>query len=307
MKTASSVLKTFWFFLTLLLIMVGRAIPLPLLIFLAALTLAAPLVREFIFNSQIDERQRQITHLSSHVAYFTYSMLIILAIAKEFSARGQADLLILLLLLLPLLVKIVIVLLQHYGAPKKRLLDYVQLFFRGIVPSEAVDERQHAIGNFSSHIAFYVFLALTISAMVFLFIRNSQNPPNLWYMLLVVPLVAKLYTSLLMSYGAARGAQILSATIVLLFFTFILLSHGFSAGSLIEALPFLVILGVIGLAAKHPRLAGALLICLAVGLTIFFKGWFRMDVYGLILMFALIPIPLLLSGVALVLPRTSNA
>jgi hypothetical protein len=307
MKKAMPVLKALWLLITILLIMVGRALPMALLIFLAGLTIAAPLVREFICRSQLDERQRYISHLSSHVAYFTYTMILVFIMITEFFAAGQtARPILVLLLLVPLLVKIAIVLWQRYGAPKKRLSDYVQIFFRGIVPSSAADERQHVIGNFSSHIAFYVFLVLIISAMLWLYIRNGQNPPNLWYLLLIVPLLSKLYASLFMSYGAVRGAQFIGATIVLLFFIFILLSHGFSAGSLIEALPFIVILGLIGWAIKQPRLAGAMLIILALGLVIFFKGWLRMDLYGLILMFSLIPIPLLISGVALMLAHPSD-
>lgn len=306
MKKAIPVLKALWFFVAILLIMAARAIPMPVVIVLTVLIVAVPLVREFIFKSPLDERQRHINHFSSHMAYFTYSVLIGFVFIRELLAGDQTAPLIFWLLLIPLLFKITTVLLQRYGAPKKRLSDYVQLFFRGIVPSTVADERQHVIGNFSSHIAFYVFLALTIAAMLWLYLRNGQNPPSLWYLLLIVPLLAKLYASLLMSYGALRGAQFISATIVCLFFVFILLSHGFSPGSLIEALPFLVILGVIGLATKQPRLAGAMLIILSVGLVIFFKGWFRMDIYGVILMFSLIPLPVLLSGVALLLPGASN-
>lgn len=308
MKKAAPVLKAIWFFTAILLVMIARAIPLPLLIMLTALVVAAALLREFVFVDRLDERQRHISHFSSHVAYFTYATLVVFVIINESFSRGlTATLIFWLLLFLPLLFKIFIVLLQHYGSLPMRVADYVRLFFRGIVPSTVADERQLMIGNFSSHIAFYVFLVLTIADMLWLYIRKDQNPPNLWYLLLIVPPMAKLYTSLLMSYGAARGAQFISATIVGLFFTFILLSHGLSLESLIEAVPFIVILGVIGLAPRQPRLAGAFLILLAAGLLIFFHGWFRMDIYGLMLMLSLIPIPVLLSGIALIIWQPQNA
>lgn len=247
MKKAAPRLKAIWFLAAIWLAMIARPIPMPLLIILTALVMAAGLLREFVFINRLDERQHHISHFSSHVAYFTYATLVVFIIINEsFSRSLTATLIFWLLLLLALLFEIVIVLLQHYGSLPMRVADDVRLFFRGIVPSTAADERQLMIGNFSSHIAFYVCLILTIAAMLWLYIRKDQNPPNLRYLLLIVPPMAKLFTSLLLSYGATRGAQFIRATIVGRFFTFLRLSHGVSLESSIEAVPFIVILGIIG-------------------------------------------------------------
>ncbi len=304
MKKAIPVLKSLWFFVIIMLIMVGRVIYFPVLVVLVCLVLLAPLLREFVFKADLDERQIYISHYSSHIAYFTYSFLIVFVMANELMKQGQVTLLIcLLLLLIPMFFKILIILIKRYDSKVKGLAGYLNLFFRGIIPSHTADERQHVVGNFSSHIAFYIFLALTILVMFIKFIRIGENPTNLWYMLLIVPLLSKLFTSFLMTYGAVRGSQFIGGTIVLLFFIFIMLSHGLSLGSLIEAIPFIVILIIIYLAKKIPRTAGAILVLLSLGLLLFSHGWSNMEVYGQILMFSLIPIPVFVTGLTLLIYR----
>jgi len=306
MKKAIPVLKSLWFLMIIALVFIGRDINFAALVLLTLIALLAPIIREFMLKADLDERQIHISHYSSHVAYFAYSFLIVFVVINELMKQGQVTLLIfLMLLLIPMLFKILIIFFKRYGSNMKRLSDYLQLFFRGIVPSHTADERQHVVGNFSSHIAFYVFLTLTISVILINFIRAGTEPPTLWYMLLIVPLLSKLFTSFFMSYGAVRGAQFIGSTIVLLFFIFILLSHGLSLGSLMEAIPFIIILTVIGLAQKIPRIAGAILVLLAIGLGLFFyvRVWSRMDIYVCIIMFSLIPIPVFLSGMALLIHR----
>jgi hypothetical protein len=304
MKKTIPVLKSLWFFMIIMLVIIGRDIYFPVLVLLVLFAVFAPLIRELKFKADLDERQIYISHYSSHVAYFTYSFLIAFVVLRELMKQGQVTLLIFfMLLLIPLVFKILIIFIKRYGSNMKRLSDYLQLFFRGIIPSHTADERQHVVGNFSSHIAFYVFLTLTISVIFINFIRVGTEPPTLWYMLLIVPLLSKLFTSFFMTYGAVRGAQFIGSTIVLLFSIFILLSHGLSLDSLMEAIPFIIILTVISLAQKIPRIAGAILVLLAIGLGLFFyvRVWSRMDIYLCILMFSLIPIPVFLSGMALLI------
>ncbi|MCU0643893.1 MAG: hypothetical protein MUC94_06495 [bacterium] len=304
MKKTIPVLKSLWFFMIIMLVIIGRDIYFPVLVLLVLFAVFAPLIRELKFKADLDERQIYISHYSSHVAYFTYSFLIAFVVLGELMKQGQVTLLIFfMLLLIPLVFKILIIFIKRYGSNMKRLSDYLQLFFRGIIPSHTADERQHVVGNFSSHIAFYVFLTLTISVIFINFIRVGTEPPTLWYMLLIVPLLSKLFTSFFMTYGAVRGAQFIGSTIVLLFSIFILLSHGLSLDSLMEAIPFIIILTVISLAQKIPRIAGAILVLLAIGLGLFFyvRVWSRMDIYLCILMFSLIPIPVFLSGMALLI------
>lgn len=309
MKRAIPVLKSLWFLMIIVLIMVGRELYFPLLVLVVGIVLFASLFRELKFKADLDERQIYISHYSSHVAYFAYSFLIVFVMISELMKQGQMTVLIfLMLLLIPMLFKILIVLLKRYGANKTQLSDYVRLFFRGIIPSSTSDERQHMIGNFSSHVAFYMFVTLTLSVILFKFIRLGQEPPTLWYMLFIVPLLSKLFTSFFMSYGAVRGAQFTGATIVSIFFIFILLSHGLSLGSLMEAIPFIIIFTIICLAKRFPRIAGAILILLSVVIGLFFyiQIWSRMDVYLQILMLSLIPIPVFISGMALLIHRRAK-
>jgi hypothetical protein len=305
MKKVIPVLKSLWFLAVVFLVILGSGLPFPVHCGLILLTLLAPLLREFLIRTDLDERQIQIGHYSSHVAYFVYSVLLFLIILRETVKLQPMTLLIFyVLFVVPLVFKILISLLQRYGTVQG-WSGYLGVFFRGIFPPVKVDERQNAIGNFSSHVAFYVFLTVTISVMLYQFVRIGQEPPTLWYMLLIVPMLSKFIVSFFMSYGAVRGAQFIGLTIVFIILIFILLSHGLSLVTGVEAIPFIVIFVLIGLAQKFPRVAGILLSVLALGLGLFFylRVWYRMDIYLCILMFSLIPIPVFFSGMALLLHR----
>ncbi|MCI0515403.1 hypothetical protein L0128_19490 [candidate division KSB1 bacterium] len=301
MKKAISVVQSLWFLMIIFLIIVGGGLNVIVHGALILIALLVPLVRELAAKRDLDERQIQISHYSSHIAYFVYSLLLVLIIVQELLQPELTTLLIFSgLLLVPLLFKIGFSFFQRYG-PVKGFSGYLHVLLRGILPPTKVDERQIAIGNLSSHIAFYVFLSLTISVMFIKFIRMHQEPPTLWYMLLMVPLIAKLMISFFMSYGAVRGAQFIGSIIVLMIFIFILLSHGLTRVTLFEAIPFVIILALMGLSKKFPRIAGLMLIFLAVGLAgfLYIRVWSRFDIYHCILMFSLIPIPVLVSGMAL--------
>ncbi len=301
-KKAVPVIKSLWFLMLVLLVMVGRGLPFPLLVALAFITLSIPLIREFLCKKALDERQIQIGHHSSHFAYFTYTILLLFIIIRELVLNGQIEILTFtILLIVPLIFKMILGLIQKYGSGKG-LRHNLLLLFRGLIPFNKADERQDAIGNLSSHIAFYVFVILTLIFIFIQFIKKGENPPNLWYTLLIVPLLIKLFTSFLMTYGAVTGARFIGFTIVGIFFLFILLSHGISLGTVMESIPFLIVFIFLMLAGKYRRLAGILLILVAVGLAIFFRGWRNIDIFGRILMFALIPIPVLICGAALFFP-----
>ncbi|MBN2092214.1 hypothetical protein JW964_21520 [candidate division KSB1 bacterium] len=302
MKKSFPVLKSLWFLMIVLLVIVGRALPLSLLIGLVAIAIGIPLIREFFIKNVLDERQIQIGHHSSHFAYFTYTILLLFIIIRELVLNGQIEILTFtILLIVPLIFKMILGLIQKYGSGKG-LRHNLLLLFRGLIPFNKADERQEAIGNLSSHIAFYVFVILTLMFIFIQFIKKGENPPNLWYMLLIVPLLIKLFSSFLMTYGAIAGARFIGFTIVSIFFLFILLSHGISLGTVMESIPFLIVFIFLMLAGKYPRIAGTLLILVAVALTIFFRSWRNMDIFGRILMFALIPIPVLICGAALFFP-----
>lgn len=216
MKLSNKVIKNLWLFLLVVLIMLGNGMPVWLIGALSLLILAAPLVREFINPSHLDERQRY-------------------------------------------------------------------------------------IGHFSSHIAFSAYLALLLFVMIFSYVHKGLNPPAELYLLLVVPLVIKFIISLFQNYGLKSAAQGIGYFFSAIWLLFALFSHGFSWETLMEMLPFLVLFFISWLANRSALVSGTGFILLSVALLFFFGGWNRFDVYTRLLMYALIPLPLFLSGGALLL------
>ncbi len=302
---SSSIFKNVWLLLVVLLIIMGNSIPLFLLVFLALLVISAPLFREFQKHGDLDERQIQITHYSSHIAYFAFSSLLALVLFKEWNSENEPRILWFILLGIPMSVKFTIGIVQSYGSVPG-FVGVFHLFFRGIIPKNELDERQNLIGNFSSHIAFYLYTAMTVFYIIFKFIAVKQHPGNLWYMLLVVPLLVKFYVSLFKSYGAARGARLVSFSIAGFLLLFILLSHGLSLAMLIEAAPFLGLIGVSFLSFRFPKIAGLIFVGLGIASLIFFRGWNRFDIYLRLLMYSLIPLPVLLSGFVLIFSKSNQ-
>ncbi len=295
MKISVSMLKSLWLFLVMLLVLLGNDIPFPLLALFVLVALAVPLMREFSRQTQSDERQKQIGHFSSHIAYFVFSGLLLFVLIKNFG--GKKNSIFLLLLLLPMLIKMAICLIQSYGLVKG-FKNYVLLFCRGIIKIKSLDERQNYIGNFSSHIAFYTYVAALLFYIIINFSAQQQQPGTIWYMLLLMPLMAKLLASLFYNYGAAKGARLILYVISGFWLLFALLSHGISLGALIEAIPFLVFLAVALLSQRFPLIAGFIIIALAMLVLFYFSGWSRFDIYLRLLMYSLIPFPIALCGAA---------
>jgi len=216
MKISMSLLKNIWLFGIVILMMLGRGLPMWLLVILIVLALAAPLLREFSAKTVLDERQR-------------------------------------------------------------------------------------FIGHFSSHIAFYVFIGLILFVMLNNFVSKGENPDPEWYMLLIIPLVIKLFISIFQNYGLKPAAQGIGYFFSGIWLLFVIFSHGFQPGSLMGAIPFLLMALVSWYSGKKPLIGGIGFLILSVGLMIFFGGWMKFDLYVRMLMYSLIPLPLLLSGSALLL------
>lgn len=162
-----------------------------------------------------------------------------------------------------------------------------------------LDERQVFISHFSSHLAFYVFLGLLLFIITRSFIIKHINPEAEWYALLLIPLVVKFLVSFFQNFGAQRGAMFTGYFFAAVWLIFVILSHGISLALLMESIPFMLIAAVAWLSGKNRMAAGIGFLLLAAGLTVFFKGWLRLDVYVRLLMYTLIPLPLLVSGLAL--------
>jgi hypothetical protein len=216
MKISKSMLKSFWLLLLALIIMIANGLPVWLVIVLTAVILIAPLIREFRKDTDLDERQIQISH-------------------------------------------------------------------------------------FSSHLTFFVFLALTMFIMINEYYAKGLNPDSQWYMLLIVPVVVKMFISLFQNYGAVVTAKWIGYFFAGIWLIFVILSHGISLEGVIEAIPFILILVIAYFSRLFPRSAGIVFILLACAIIIFFKAWQNFDIYMRIMMHTLLPLPLLISGIALIL------
>ena len=167
-------------------------------------------------------------------------------------------------------------------------------------PKTDLDERQIHISYFSSHIAYYVFIALILLVMFREFFSQNKEPETQWYMVLFVPLVIKLFISLFQNYGAAAMARWIGFIFAGIWILFVALSHGFSLGALIEAGPFLLVALMAWFSKRIPLIAGIAFLILAVVMTFFFfHAWSSKGIYLVILMLSLVPLPVMLSGAAL--------
>lgn len=301
MKRAYPVLKSLWFLLVILLILINRGLPFPVLAVLTAVVLLAPLVRDYLFKQRPDERQVEISHFASHIAYLVFFVLDVMVLLRiKVPEDAGSPWLFFLLLAVPVALKFSISLYQHYGTVHG-FSGLAAVLLRGVLPLRRVDERQNAIGNFSSHIAFYVWLTLMVLFIFIKFISRGENPTTVWYALLMTPLLIRLYASFLLTYGGRSGGRFIVYTIIGITLLFVLLSHGLSLESAIEASPFLLVAALAIWAMRFPRVTGVLLCVVALGSVYFFHGWRNFDLYMRITMFSLIPVPIFLGGIAMVL------
>ncbi len=216
MKISMSLLKTVWLFAIVVLIMLGRGLPIWLLIVFTILALATPLVREFRKKTDLDERQVYISH-------------------------------------------------------------------------------------FSSHISFYVVIGLLLFLMIQEYVKKGINPPPQWYLVLLVPLVIKFFINLFQNFGLRSGARGIGFFFAGIWLLFVLFSHGFQFETLIGSIPFLLMTAAAWFSERYPLYCGLGFIILTIVLLFFFGGWMKFDIYVRLLMYSLIPLPLLLSGIALLL------
>ncbi len=163
------------------------------------------------------------------------------------------------------------------------------------------DERQIYISHLSSHVALYVFVALTLFVMVYDFQTTGKHPGNQWYMVLLVPLIVKMIISFIQNYGAGTAGRWIGYFFASVWLLFALLSNGLAVDTLIEALPFILLFAVAWFSKKQPLICGVIYVVLSISSLFFFSSWIKMGIYGLLLMYSLIPLPVFISGVALIL------
>ena len=109
------------------------------------------------------------------------------------------------------------------------------------------------------------------------------------------------------TYGLGKGARFVSYIIAGIWLLFVLLSHGLSIMSIIEALPFILLLTITYFSKRFPFIAGIFFLILGIISFVFFSGWYNRDIYFIITMYTFIPFPILFSGAAfLIEAKTGN-
>ena len=204
------------------------------------------------------------------------------------------------------LVALVIVLMVGWRLPLLLLTVLIVFFlaaplWREFSRKSDLDERQVFISHFSSHLAFYVFLGLLLFTLLYLYAPQHKNPEPHWYALLLIPLVVKFLVSLFQNYGPLRASRWIGYFFGFSWLLFAVFSHGASIASILEALPFLIIILVAWYSRKNALMARIVFILLAGGMLLFFNAWINFNLFVRLLMYSLLPLPLFVSGVALII------
>ncbi|MCK4447125.1 MAG: hypothetical protein KAW56_08585 [Candidatus Marinimicrobia bacterium] len=200
---------------------------------------------------------------------------------------------------------VVILLMVGRGLPVPVLVIFIILalaapLIREFRKRTDLDERQIHISRFSSHIAFYIYIALVLLVMVNKFIAKGENPSNEFYMLLLVPMVIKFFISVFQNYDSIKAARLIGYLFGGSWLLFIILSHGVSIKFIIEALPFLLLIAAALLSSRYPRPSGIVYTVLGLA-TVYIYIKVNFDIYMKLIMVSILSLPLLLSGIAMFL------
>ena len=180
--------------------------------------------------------------------------------------------------------------------------------FRDFHPKSGYDEMQIQLNRYSSHIALYVFTGLVIFVMLFKY--KAQGLPldtdTEFYMLLLVPLIVKMVINVFRKYETYKAAAVVCYVFGSGALLFVVLSHGFSLTSVIEASPFLPLILAGYFAKKYPIASGIVLLILGMMALFLFLSAKDFDIYIGILMCSIFPFPMMLSGSALLIQKFSK-
>ncbi len=146
--------------------------------------------------------------------------------------------------------------------------------------------------------AFYLYITIILLFVILKFSIVQVEVPTVWFMLLFVPIIVKLFISMFKTYGLGKGARFVSYTIGALWLSFVVLSHGLSLMTIMEGLPFMLIPTVAYFSKRFPFIAGIFFLILGIIPFVFFSGWYNRDIYFIITMYTFIPFPILFSAAA---------
>ena len=185
------------------------------------------------------------------------------------------------------------------------VLAFAYPIFRDFRRKTEYDERQLQINRFSSHITLYLFSGLVIFVMIFKYVAKGlplDTDPE-FYMLLLVPLTVKMLINVFQNFETYKAAAFVSYLFGGGWLLFCIFDEGFSLGFLIQASPFFLLFLAGYLAKKYPLISGSALILLGIATLVAFVGFANPIIYVKIIMFTLVPFPMLLAGSALVMHK----
>lgn len=162
------------------------------------------------------------------------------------------------------------------------------------------DERVRFISYRSSHIAFYLTLAVIAAIFIARTIKAGGEIEPEWFILLIAPVAYKFFAALGLTYDTRTLALAIGYIVggFLALFT-ILSGYYFTPQAFI---PLLVLLVTV---VSHwlPKVGGGLLLLLGIGYLVLIAGRMEFTDLGLILSALLLGVPVLLAGLLLLFHR----
>jgi hypothetical protein len=174
--------------------------------------------------------------------------------------------------------------------------------YREFSSAADLDERQIQLSRLSSHIAFYLYIALLLTIVIIEYFSQHKNPPNYFYMLLLTPLTLKFLTAVFQNFDAPQAASYIGLFFSSVFLIFSLLAHNiFSTEGIIQASPFIILISASLSAKRFPLFSGIIFSLSAILSLIIFKSNF--DIYLKILLFSILTLPMLFCSYTLLTYR----
>ncbi len=182
------------------------------------------------------------------------------------------------------------------------LLALAAPLYREFRPKSDLDERQLQLSHFSSHLSFYAYISLILIVMILEYFSKRENPPNLFYMLLLTPLTLKFLISIFQNFNRIQAATYVGLFFSSVFLLFNLLSHNIlTFEGIIQTTPFILLLTASILAKKIPFVSGLIFALLSLISFVIFRSNF--DIYLKILLFSVLSLPFLFCSFALLFPK----
>jgi hypothetical protein len=139
-------------------------------------------------------------------------------------------------------------------------LAFARPLLRELSLLKDVDERETLIIYRSSHMAFYVMLMLLVIILLSKAVIQKVDLSAEWYLLLIVPILAKFVTSMVMNYSLHKAGLSIAWLFGAIWTGFALLSHGFSLAGLMESLIGLSILAGAAIGTRWHHIGGPILV-----------------------------------------------